>query len=125
MICPEERGTLYGQVEQTKMELFGHQIRCFAWQTPQTHHPAGMERLVKVEGEMKAARYWEILEDNQFLSAGDIQLQRARKDKAKDPQKRFEEQKGGCSGVAKSRIYGLEKGGSPCNRTEFEQFFKE
>ena len=85
--------------DETNMELCGHQTRCYFWQTPKTAHhhkhtistinqdggsivlsgcfsAAGPGRLVKVVAKIKAAKYRENLEENQFQTERELQRRR-------------------------------------------------
>ena len=85
-------------LDETKIELFGHQGKCYVWRKPNTcHHPeniiptvkhggggsimlwvcfslAGTGKLVRIEGMMNGAKYREILEGNLFQSSRDLRL---------------------------------------------------
>ena len=83
--------------DETKIELFGHQGKCYIRRKPNTsHHPeniiptvkhaggsimlwgcfslAGTGKLVRIEGMMDGAKYREILEGNLFQSSRDLRL---------------------------------------------------
>ncbi|MBN3275160.1 TCB1 transposase, partial [Polyodon spathula] len=72
--------------DETKIELYGHQGKCYVWRKPNTsHHPentmgcfssAGTGKLVRIEGMMDGAKYREILEENLFQSSRDLRLGR-------------------------------------------------
>ena len=85
--------------DETKIELFGHQGKCYVWRKPNTsHHPentiptvkhdggsimlwgcfssVGIEKLVRIEGMMDGAKYREILEGSLFQSSIDLRLGR-------------------------------------------------
>ena len=78
--------------------IFGHQGKCFVWRKLNTsHHPentiptvkhgggsimlwgcfssAGTGKLVRIEGMMDGAKYWEILEGNLFHSSTDLRFE--------------------------------------------------
>ena len=65
--------------DETKVELFGHQRKCYVWRKPITspkeHHPAVWTgKLVRVEGKMDGAKYRDILEQNLYHSVFDLRL---------------------------------------------------
>ena len=84
-------------LDETKIDLFGHQGKRYVWHKPNTSHlpensiptvkhdggsimlwvcfsSAGTGKLVRIEGMMDGAKYGEILEGNLFQSSRDLRL---------------------------------------------------